>query len=47
MNSLLSKIDELRDFTNYVRPAVLGITESKLDSSFMNTSTNEVDMVTV
>ena len=29
--SLLSKIDELRDIANYIRPAILGITESKLD----------------
>ena len=36
VNSLLSKIDELRDITNYIRPAILGITESKLDSSVTN-----------
>ena len=29
VNSLLSKIDELRDITNYIRPAILDITESK------------------
>ena len=26
VNSLLSKIDELRDITNYIKPAILGIT---------------------
>ena len=36
INSLLSKIDELRDIINYIRPAILDITESKLDSSVMN-----------
>ena len=40
VNSLLSKIDELRDITNYIRPAVLGITESKLDNSVTNTEVN-------
>ena len=29
VNSLLSKTDELRDITNYIRPSILGITESK------------------
>ena len=33
VNSLLSKIDELRDITIYIKPAILGITESKLNSS--------------
>ena len=33
INSLLSKIDELRDIVSRTKPAVLGITESKLDSS--------------
>ena len=40
VNSLLSKIGELRDITNYVRPATLGITDSKLDSSVANTEVN-------
>ena len=40
MNSLFSKIDELRDITNYVKPAILGITESKLDSSVKNAEVN-------
>ena len=39
-NSLLSKIDKLRDITNYIRPPILGITESKLDSSVTNTEVN-------
>ena len=40
VNSLLSKIDELRDITNYIRPVILGITESKLDSSVTNAEVN-------
>ena len=40
VNVLLSKIDELRDITNYIKSAILGITESKLDSSFTNTEVN-------
>ena len=40
VNSLLSKIDELRDIINCIRPAILGITESKLDSSVTNTEVN-------
>ena len=36
VNSLLSKIDEIRDISNRIKPAVLGITESKLDSSVTN-----------
>ena len=40
VNSLLSKIDELRDITNYIKPAILGITESKLDSSVANAEVN-------
>ena len=40
VNSFLSKIDELRDITNYRRPAILGITESKLDSSITNAEVN-------
>ena len=37
VNSLLYKIDELTDITNYIRPAILGIIESKLNSSVTNT----------
>ena len=33
VNSLLSKTEELRDFVGPTKPAILGITESKLDSS--------------
>ena len=36
VNSLLSKIDELRGITKYIKPAILGIIESKLDSSVTN-----------
>ena len=32
VNSLLSKIDELRNVAGHTKPAILGITESKLDS---------------
>ena len=41
VNSLLSKIDELRDVVGHTKPAILGITESKLDSSV---SDQEVDI---
>ena len=40
VNSSLSKIDELRDITIYIRLAILGITESKLDSSVTNAEVN-------
>ena len=30
----------LRDITNYIRPVILGITESKLDSSVMHREVN-------
>ena len=40
VNSLLSIIDELRDISNYIKPVILGITESKLDSSVMNAEVN-------
>ena len=40
VNSLLSKIGELRDTTNYIKPVMLGITESKLDCSVTNTEVN-------
>ena len=32
VNSLLSKIDELRDVVGHIKPSILGITESKIDS---------------
>ena len=40
VNSLLSKIDEFRDIANRRKPAVLGITESKLDGSVTNMEVN-------
>ena len=40
VNSLLCRIDELRDITNYIKPMILGITESKLDSFVMNAEVN-------
>ena len=40
VNSLLSKIDELRDFVGHTKPAILGITESKLDSSVSDQEVN-------
>ena len=40
VNSLLSKTEELKDITNYIRPAILVITESRLDSSVTNTEAN-------
>ena len=40
VNSLLSKIGKLRDITDYIGPAILGITESKLDSSVTNVEVN-------
>ena len=40
VNSLLSKIDELTDITNNIRLAILGIRESKLDSSVTNAEVN-------
>ena len=40
VNSLLSKIDEIRDISNCIKPVVLGITESKLDSSVTNSEVN-------
>ena len=40
VNSLLSKIDELRDFVGHTKPAILGITESKLDSSVSDREVN-------
>ena len=40
VNSLLSKTDEIRDIANHIKPSVLGITESKLDSSVTNIEVN-------
>ena len=40
LNTLLSKIDARRDIKNYIRSAMLGITESKLDSSITNAEAN-------
>ena len=40
VNSSLSKIDELRDITNYIRPVILGITESELDSFVTDAEVN-------
>ena len=37
----LLKMHKLRDITNYIRPAILGITESKLDSSVTNAEVNK------
>ena len=34
VNSILSKIDELKDVVGHTKPVILGITESKLDSCF-------------
>ena len=39
-NSLLLKIDELRDIVGHTKPAILGITESKLDSSVSDQEVN-------
>ena len=33
VNSILSKIDELRDTVGHTKPAILEITESELDNS--------------
>ena len=40
VNSILSKIDELRDVVGHTKPAILGITESKLDSSVSDQEVN-------
>ena len=40
VNSLLSKIDELRDIVSKTKPAILGITESKLDITVNNQEIN-------
>ena len=40
VNSLLSKTDKFRDITNHIKPAILDITEPKLDSSVTNAEVN-------
>ena len=40
VNSLLSKSDEPRDVIGHTKPAILGITESKLDRSVSNQKVN-------
>ena len=40
VNSLLSKIDELRDLVGHTKPAILGVTEPKLDSSVSGQEVN-------
>ena len=40
VNSLLSKIDELRHIVNHTKPAILGIIESKLDSTVSDQEVN-------
>ena len=40
VNSLLSKIDELRDVVGHTKPAILEITETKLDSSVYDQEVN-------
>ena len=39
-SSCKCKIDEIRDISNRIKPAVLGITKSKLDSSVTNSEVN-------
>ena len=43
VNSLPSKIDELRDIVSCTKPAILGITETKLDSSVSDQEINISD----
>ena len=45
VNGSIFKIDELRDIKNHKMSAILGITESKLDSSFTDTEININDTV--
>ena len=40
VNSLLLKISELRDIVGHIKPAILEITESKLDSSVSDQEVN-------
>ena len=43
VNSLLSKIDQLIDVAGHTKPAILGVTESKLDSSVSDQEVNTSD----
>ena len=45
VNGSIFKIDELRDIKNHKMSAILGIRESKLDSSFTDTEININDTV--
>ena len=45
VNILLSKIDELRDIVSHTKPAILGVTESKLDGSVTNQEVNISDYI--
>ena len=47
VNSLLPKTNELRDIANYIRPVILGITESKLDSSITTAELNIIGYSTI
>ena len=40
INSLFSKIDELREIANHIKPAIFGISELKLDSTVTNKEMN-------
>ena len=40
VNGLLSKTDELWDITSHIKPAISGITVSKLDISVTNSEVN-------
>ena len=40
VNGLLSKNDKIKDIINYIKPAILGIKESKLDSFVTNAELN-------
>ena len=40
INSVLSKIDKLRDITNHIKLSILGITKSELGSSVKNAEVN-------
>ena len=40
INSLLSKLDALRDIVGHTKPAILGITDSKFDTSVSDQEVN-------
>ena len=40
VNSLLPTVDEFKEIKNYTKPAILGITQSKLNSSAMDAEVN-------